>query len=103
MAARAAWTGTAADLLRLGIDRSSDPFSNEDSWPRSPRAPAGRLRQAQTPLRSLGIEIAFNRESGSNNRNIRITRQTDSIVTTVTTDVTYGKTGPPGFCTREQA
>src|SRR6516165_12230477 len=31
-------------------------------WPKSPRGLAGRLRRAQSFLRTLGIEIAFGRE-----------------------------------------
>jgi hypothetical protein len=40
---------------------------------RSPRALAGRLRRAQTPLRALGIEIVFGREGRSGTRTIQIT------------------------------
>jgi hypothetical protein len=57
------WTGSASDLHRIGADRSPDGRSARSSgWPKSPRALAGRLRRAQTPLRALGIEIAFSRE-----------------------------------------
>jgi hypothetical protein len=41
-------------------------------WPRTPRALAGRLRRAQTSLRALGIEIAFQREGRGGSRMIRI-------------------------------
>jgi hypothetical protein len=59
-------------------------------WPRSPRALAGRLRRAQTPLRALGIEISFGREGRAGTRIIRLrasrtkpTRMTVSTVSTV--------------------
>jgi hypothetical protein len=41
-------------------------------WPKSPRVLAGRLRRAQTSLRTLGIEIAFGREGRAGTRIIRI-------------------------------
>ena len=42
-------------------------------WPKNPRALAGRLRRAQTFLRTLGIEIVFGREGRLGTRTIRIT------------------------------
>jgi hypothetical protein len=65
MADRAQWTGSASDLLQVG--------SNRSGWPKSPRALAGRLRRAQTFLRTLGIEIVFGREGRLGMRTIRIT------------------------------
>jgi hypothetical protein len=65
MADRAQWTGRASDLLQAGTNRSG--------WPRSARALAGRLRRAQTFLRTLGIEIVFGREGRFGTRTIRIT------------------------------
>ena len=65
MADRAQWTGSASDLLQAGTNRSG--------WPKSPRALAGRLRRAQTFLRTLGIEIVFGREGRLGTRTIRIT------------------------------
>src|SRR6516164_4054314 len=50
---------------RIGADRPG--------WPKSPRALAGRLRRAQTFLRTLGIEIVFGREGRLGMRTIRIT------------------------------
>src|SRR6476661_5102491 len=64
MADRAQWTGSASDLLQVGANRSG--------WPKSPRALAGRLRRAQTVLRTLGIEIVFGREGRLGTRTIRI-------------------------------
>jgi hypothetical protein len=60
MAKRPTWTGSASELLRVGIDGSSDGRSG--AWPKSPGALAGRLRRARTLLRALGIEIAFSRK-----------------------------------------
>jgi hypothetical protein len=70
MADRAQWTGSASDLLQVGINRSG--------WPKSPRALAGRLRRAQTFLRTLGIEIVFGREGRSGTRTIMMTAIADS-------------------------
>jgi hypothetical protein len=65
MADRAQWTGSASHLLQVGTSRTG--------WPKSPRALAGRLRRAQTFLRTLGIEIVFGREGRFGTRTIRIT------------------------------
>jgi hypothetical protein len=65
MADRAQWTGSASDLLQVGTNRSG--------WPNTPRTLAGRLRRAQSFLRTLGIEIAFGREGRLGMRTIRIT------------------------------
>ena len=81
MADRAQWTGSASDLLQAGTNRSG--------WPKSPRALAGRLRRAQTFLRTVGIEIAFGREGRFGTRTIRVTaiggKQLHDTVSTVST------------------
>jgi hypothetical protein len=71
VARRKSWIGTAAELLSLGAGCSGDPLSWR-SWPKNPRSLAGRLRRAQTPLRSLGIEIVFTREGKAGTRIIKI-------------------------------
>jgi hypothetical protein len=65
MADRAQWRGSASDLLQIGVNRSG--------WPKSPRALAGRLRGAETFLRTLGIEIVIGRERRLGTRTIRTT------------------------------
>jgi hypothetical protein len=71
MAERAQWRGRASDLLQAGTNRSG--------WPQSARALAGRLRRAQTFLRTLGIEIVFGREGRLGTRTITITAISDFI------------------------
>jgi hypothetical protein len=74
MADRRTWTGTASDLLRVAVDFAGDGASwRSADWPKNPRLLAGRLRRAQTFLRTLGIEIAFSREGRAGNRLIRMT------------------------------
>ena len=65
MTDRAQWTGRASDLLQAGTNRFG--------WPKSARALAGRLRRAQTFLRTPGIEIVFDREGRLGTRTITIT------------------------------
>jgi hypothetical protein len=85
MADRAQWTGSASDLLQVGINMAGNPtLSNRSGWPQSPRALAGRLRRAQTFLRALGIEIMFSREGHLGTRTIHITAQHQSQVTVST-------------------
>ena len=75
MADRAQWTGSASDLLQVGINVGGNGMVawTRSGWPKSPRALAGRLRRAQTPLRALGIEIVFGREGRLGTRTIKIT------------------------------
>ena len=56
MSERSSWTGSAADLLRVSVERSSDRIPKDGiGWAKNPRALAGHLRRAQTFLRALGI------------------------------------------------
>ena len=74
MAERIMWCGSASDLLQVAAPRPrDDAFWTNVGWPRSPRALAGRLRRAQTPLRALGIEVTFGREGRAGTRVIRMT------------------------------
>jgi hypothetical protein len=109
MAERRSWTGTAADLLRAGAERSADGVSSDRTgWPKNPRALAGRRRRAQSFLRTLGIEIVFGREGRLGTRTIRITakgeNRTHDTVSTVSRVSNHGdKAGliinhpPPGL------
>ncbi len=88
MAERTMWSGSASDLLRVAACSSKDEACGTGGgWPRSPRALAGRLRRAQTPLRALGIEITFGREGRPGTRIIRLrafrTKPTRTTVSTV--------------------
>ena len=89
MADRAQWTGSASDLLQVGINVGGNAMAawTRSGWPKSPRALAGRLRRAQPFLRTLGIEIVFGREGRLGTRTIRITamgeNRTHDTVSTV--------------------
>jgi hypothetical protein len=104
MAERSRWTGNASDLLRGGAQALGDNlWRGSGGWPTSPRALAGRLRRAQTSLRTLGIEIVFSREGRAGTRIIRISaapedqpRKTVSTVGTVVDNRRSGSGHPPG-------
>ena len=91
MAAQASWSGNASDLLRIGADTVGNGGAPRDpGWPKSPRALAGRLRRAQTGLRTLGVEITLGSEGRAGTRIIRMSaphqhepHETVSIVSTV--------------------
>ena len=108
MADRAQWTGSASDLLQVGINVGGSAIAawTRSGWPRSPRALAGRLRRAQTSLRTLGIEIVFGREGRLGTRTIRITakgeNRTHNTVSTVSRVSDHGDRAglnhpPPGL------
>src|SRR5262249_2648348 len=54
MADRAQWTGSASDLLQVGINVGGNAMAvwTRSGWPRSPRALAGRLRRGPPLLRA---------------------------------------------------
>ena len=76
------WTGSAADLLRISIERRRQT-GDRSSWPKNPRALAGHLRRMQTSLRKLGIDISFSREGRAGTRVIRIRTSPETTVSTV--------------------
>jgi hypothetical protein len=80
---RTMWTGSASDLLRLCAESAREDISGGTSWAKNPRALAGRLRRAQTFLRTLGIEITFSREGRLGTRMIRVSTSTENTVSTV--------------------
>jgi hypothetical protein len=83
MAKQTMWTGSASELLRLCAESARDEISGGPAWAKNPRALAGRLRRAQTFLRTLGIEIAFSREGRTGTRMIRVSTSAENTVSTV--------------------
>lgn len=73
MATRPEWVGTASELQAWLATAASEATRKSRSWPDSPRALAGRLRRAATFLRTLGIEVAFERIGRERTRIIHIT------------------------------
>jgi hypothetical protein len=83
MVDRTIWAGSASDLLHLYVENARADISSVPPWAKNPRALAGRLRRAQTFLRTLGIEITFSREGRAGTRMIRVSRNPESAVSTV--------------------
>jgi hypothetical protein len=83
MVDRTLWSGSASDLLRLCAESTRDDISKGPIWGKNPRALAGRLRRAQTFLRTLGIEITFSREGRTGTRMIRVSTSPENTVSTV--------------------
>jgi hypothetical protein len=83
MVDRTSWTGSASALLRLCAQSAGDDISRDTAWAKNPRVLAGRLRRAQTILRTLGIEIAFSREGGTGARMIRASTGAENTVGTI--------------------
>ena len=73
MVTRTVWTGTASDLLGALAEAAGERVAKSKTWPDSPRALSGRLRRAATFLRTIGIEISFEREGRARTRTIVIT------------------------------
>jgi hypothetical protein len=97
MASRTTWSGSASDLLRAAAQTSDAMSGPSTGWPKNPRALAGRLRRAQTFLRTLGIEMSFGREGRTGTRTIRMNSAFQSHpVTTVCTVSAVCGDAPPG-------
>jgi hypothetical protein len=94
MAHRTTWTGSASELLRLCAE--TNDCSGSTPWAKNPRVLAGRLRRAQTFLRTLGIEITFSREGRAGNRIIRVSTDTETTVSTVSIVSTGSGNGSAG-------
>ena len=72
MTGKPTWTGTASDLLVVLFRIAGEAMARSRSWPKTPRALAGKLRRALTFLRKIGIEITFSREGHGRARLIHI-------------------------------
>ena len=77
MAKQPRWEGTASDLLDATVVGGNRLSGSIADWPKNSRALAGRLRRSQAFLRTLGIEIAFQREGREGNRIIKMTSRVD--------------------------
>jgi hypothetical protein len=78
---RTVWTGTCADLLGELSSLLSDAAVRPKGWPDNPRKLSGRLRRAAGPLRTMGIEIEFSRESSrTRSRIVTITSSNQSDI-----------------------
>jgi hypothetical protein len=82
MVDRATWAGSASDLWRLCAEGVHESLTGP-GWAKNPRALAGRLRRAQTFLRTLGIEVTFSREGRAGTRMIRLSTTAGKTVSTV--------------------
>ena len=83
MAERSAWAGSAADLLQAANFAGDELWKRSAGWPKTPRALAGRVRRAQTFLRTLGIEVTFSREGRAGTRMISVSTSAVHTVSTV--------------------
>ncbi len=82
MSKHSSWTGSAADLLRVSVERTGQT-RDSTGWAKNPRALAGHLRRAQAFLRVLGFDITFSREGRAGSRVIRIRTSLENTVSTV--------------------
>jgi hypothetical protein len=92
---RTMWTGSASELSRLCAEHARADILSSIPWAKNPRALAGRLRRAQTFLRTLGIEITFSREGRTGTRMIRVSTSAENSVSTVSI-VSAGSTASRG-------
>ena len=82
MVDRAMWAGSASDLWRLCAEGVHESLTGP-GWAKNPRALAGRLRRAQSFLRTLGIEVTFSREGRAGTRMIKLSTTAGETVSCV--------------------
>ena len=58
------WTGTATDLRLYLENRAPRRILRDRTWPRGPRALSSALRRLAPSLRTMGVEVEFDRVSG---------------------------------------
>jgi len=85
MAERSTWRGSATELL-MAAKLGAPAWNRFGDWPRTPRALAGKLRRAQTFLRTVGIQMEFSREGHLGTRVIQLSRAVETTVSIVSAD-----------------
>jgi hypothetical protein len=69
------WEGTASPLLTALSGIVSEQTSKSVEWPKNPRSLSSDLRRAATPLRKIGIDVAFDRDATATRaRKITVTK-----------------------------
>ncbi len=63
---KGSWSGTASLLLSELERIVDDTTRKKKSWPSSPRGLAGSLRRLAQVLRTMGVDLTFDRETGKN-------------------------------------
>ena len=64
------WEGTAQALLGVLDSRAGDGTKRLKSWPKTPRALSGAIRRLAPNLRRAGIDVMFERTSGTHSQRI---------------------------------
>jgi hypothetical protein len=75
MEQRTEWTGTAAVLLEALEVYIPERLQKTQEWPKSPRWLSGRLKRAASHLRTVGIEVEFERQPHTRRRVVKIRRK----------------------------
>lgn len=88
MATRAAWTGSASDLLAKLEGGVSDQVQKSKAWPKAPNRLSARLKRAATFLRTQGIAIETSKLTNGR-RQISITNESIATIATIATATEY--------------
>jgi hypothetical protein len=57
------WTGTATELLDTLTQRVGEHIGRKREWPKTATALGGQLHRLAPPLRTVGVEVTFNRDA----------------------------------------
>lgn len=58
------WAGTAEGLLKVLNEKVSEDTRHERGWPRNGRALSGKIKRLATSLRSVGLQVRWNKVNG---------------------------------------
>ncbi len=64
MKSRDKWDGTATALLKELTELASEKLKESDVWPKTPKALSNALRRLANGMRTMGIDVDFDRQSG---------------------------------------
>jgi hypothetical protein len=78
---KAAFTGTATELLKLLNDKAADDIRRQKGWPTNGRVLSNALRRIAPNLRAVGVHVEFERHGQKRTRTITLSTPEQSAKT----------------------
>ena len=94
------WEGSAAELLRELNAKSGDKTQELKAWPKNPQSLSGKLRTLAPNLRAVGINVEFDKSSGTNSKRILRIRKGPGFCDASDACDAAGTDSPPEFATQ---
>ena len=97
------WEGSAAELLRELNAKSGDKTQELKAWPKNPQSLSGKLRTLAPNLRAVGINVEFDKSSGTNSKRILRIRTSPGFCDASDACDAAGTDSPPEFATQSES